>query len=1150
MTILKQITDIEHIGGDIYNINNAIKFKDVVITGYPKPNRYHLCATLKTPILYIVNDILEARAAYENLMELNKKVALLPEKYDTLTYKHAVLNITLGERIKALYDIYSGQADIIIATIESCLYYYTRAEKFLEHTLSLSVGGEFDYKHIISMLVKMGYKREDVVEERGNFSIKGDVLDIFMINQTSIIRIISFDDTIESIKSYAADTMETLDEINDILILPTSDLIVDKEEQIKAVHMLQNSVKNKKVNDNIKEIAEELTLRAEGEPIGEHLWYLTPYLNNALSTIGDIIKPNTLVFYDECRLLDDKLKLVINEHNSRVVKLTESGEVTYDHTRTILSKENLYKRLSAFRKIATMPPDAINPIFYEYKLFNLKTGTIPQYFMKRDVLLQDLKSFRISEYIVIICCGDINKARFYAESLSRDDIACSVVKNDEINTPLTSGIFITDLKIKKGFYIHSAKTVVLGCEDVMRISKQSNTTRSKRTPFTIPNTGDYVVHETHGIGLCEGIQRVKSADSERDYIVIGYKNNDKLYVPVENMDSLSRYSGSDNKPSIHKLGGREFEKVKSQVKSKIKKMAIDLLELYAMRSKLKGYKYMPDTEWQEDFNEMFPYTPTPDQDKAIEEVNNDLECGKIMDRLLCGDVGFGKTEVALRAAFKVAIEGKQVAFLAPTTILAMQHFNTLRERFETFTLKTALICRLKNDKEIKQSLKAMEQGDVSIVVGTHRLLSKDVKFKDLGLIILDEEQRFGVEHKERLKSIRNSVNVLSMSATPIPRTLNMAMSGIRDISLLETPPLERLPVQTFVTEYREGLVIDAINREINRGGQVFILYNRVDTIYSYSHRLSELIDNAVIRVAHGQMDRIELENNIADFYKKTANVLVCTTIIENGIDLPDANTLIVLDSDRLGLSELYQLRGRVGRSNRLAYAYFTVRAGKLISEEATKRLNALMEYTEFGSGFKIAMRDLEIRGAGNVLGREQHGNIVKVGYEMYCAMLEESVAELKGKQADSFHAYETEMQIDTSAYVQEDYADLVGGKMRLYRKVSEIKSEEDKQRLIAELKKQTHAIPDTLMSLINISLIKHKAGLIGASKVIINRRLFKLIFKGNKCLSHNELMREISNKKNICVLNIGSDITLDFNIKGGIYDKMNYLNRFLDEVLN
>ena len=632
-------------------------------------------------------------------------------------------------------------------------------------------------------------------------------------------------------------------------------------------------------------------------------------------------------------------------------------------------------------------------------------------------------------------------------------------------------------ELDHGFILHDCKLAVVGSGDIFTKPVTKHIRRRRGDMFSAPEIGDYAVHEKHGVGRITGTKKIETGDGIKEYISIAYRGGDVLYVPVEQMDILSKYVG-EGQPTLSKIGGADFERVKERVRASIKKLAFDLKLLYAERSEKKGYRFPENAAMMEEFENAFAYEETPDQLTSIEEIKADMCSDKVMDRLLCGDVGYGKTEVALRAIYLCVLGGKQAALMCPSTILSEQHYNTACERFREFGVRVEKLNRFRTAKEQEKTLQELKEGKIDLIVGTHRLLSDDVKFYDLGLLVLDEEQRFGVEHKEKIKNVKNTIDCLTMTATPIPRTLHMSLAGIRDISTINTPPTKRLPVQTYVVEETETLIRDAVVREITRGGQVFILYNRVESISAFTGKICEIVPEAKVTYAHGRMDKNTLEGNVFAFYKGEKNVLVTTTIIENGIDLPNANTIIVIDADRLGISQLYQLRGRVGRGSRLASAYFTFKPNKVMTSDAAERLKAIMQFTELGSGFKIAMRDLEIRGAGNVLGAEQHGHMDKVGYELYSKLLKE---ELTGESQ-----FSAELDIHAEAYIPETYIESSAGRMDCYKQIAEIRSVEDYKRVLGSIEENYGPMPDEVLNLMIIAVLKSYAATFNIKKIVVD----------------------------------------------------------------
>jgi len=732
---------------------------------------------------------------------------------------------------------------------------------------------------------------------------------------------------------------------------------------------------------------------------------------------------------------------------------------------------------------------------YQYKaIFNFTTKTTVGFHGKVEYLYDDLAAWRRDGATVVILAGNRARGENLAGVLNDKGIACRFVTG--VPEFEKGEVIVARGELRKGFEYPQIGFVLISDQEIFensrkkRARKIENTNRIKS--YTDINVGDYVVHQTHGIGQYAGIQKMVVGGVTKDYLKIQYQGTDSLYVPVDQMDMLYKYVGSTEKQlKLNKLGGTDWTKTKAKVKNSTKDMAKQLVALYAEREKTRGFAFSSDTPWQRDFEDTFLYSETDDQLRSIEEVKQDMENIKPMDRLLCGDVGYGKTEVALRAAFKAATDSKQVAYLCPTTILAMQHYDTFVRRMENFPIKIQMLSRFRTPAQQKTILKQLKTGEIDIIIGTHRILQKDLEFKDLGLLIIDEEQRFGVADKERLKEMKKNVDVLSMTATPIPRTLHMAMISVRDMSLLETPPENRYPVQTYVLEQSEAILVDAMKKELSRGGQVFYLYNRVQGIYRTAQWIQKMIPEAAVAVGHGKMKENELEDIMYDMVNGKTDILVCTTIIETGLDIPNANTIIIENADRMGLAQLYQLRGRVGRSNRSAYAYLTYRKDGVLSDTAEKRLRAIKEFTEFGSGFKIAMRDLEIRGAGNILGSEQHGHMDAVGYDMYCKLLKESVDEVRGVR--TAENTEVAIDVDMDAYIPENYIASHGQRIEIYKKIAALENEEDVSEITDELIDRFGDVPQAVSNLIEIAAVKAAA-----------RRawVYEISAKGNKAVLH------------------------------------------------
>jgi len=830
---------------------------------------------------------------------------------------------------------------------------------------------------------------------------------------------------------------------------------------------------------------EELISNLCAKSDGQHKSFALPYVTHG--RLLDFCGAATVVI-DECKRSYDAMETYYSEHKQRFTSLYEKGEVLSGFFGQVLKPEDAIKGMG--RAIAFHAVTSTNRFFNPEELFNFKAMPTPRYTGKRDMLITDVQNWLHSGYKIAILCG---------EGPLRDSIRDSFAeKYIAYGGDYDAQLAVTNESAVAGEILHDLKLAVIGTNDLVAKKNESPRVKKRNSFLGEPKIGEYVVHEVHGVGLCEGITPMTIGKATRDYVVILYAGGDKLYVPIENLDVLTRYV-SGGTPKLNKMGGADFAKQKAKVRESVKKLAFDLKELYAERFKANAHRYSEDDSLLREFEKGFEHAETDDQLKAVADSINDLKSGKIMDRLLCGDVGYGKTEVALRVAFKVIAEGKQVAFMSPTTVLAKQHYDTVVKRMEEFGVNVGRLTRFDSASEIRTTLEKLRLGKLDMVVGTHRILSKDVIFSDLGLLILDEEQRFGVGDKEKIKNLKRQVNVLTLSATPIPRTLHMSMVGIRDMSLLETPPMSRLPVQTYVTEYSDALVVDAIMREAGRNGQTFVVYNRVERMPEFASRIARLVPDLKITVAHGQMPETLLEKAIDEFTSGQSDVLISSTIIENGIDIPRANTIIVVDADRMGLSQLYQLRGRVGRSDRSAYAFFTFQANKILSSEAMERLEAIGKYTELGSGFKIAMRDLEIRGAGNILGAEQHGHMEKVGYDMYCSILGEVLAEMDGKEIKPLR--EVRMSVDYSTFIPDGYITDREWKLKLYSKISRVASIAERDAVINELTDMYGPVPQSVRNLISVAFIKNLAGLVDASSVVMNKRESLVVFDKVKDIS-------------------------------------------------
>ena len=980
------------------------------VFGVSDPLKYLLAGLTPFPVVYVTADGVSAQKAADNIAALTgKQTEVLAAKDEVLLYRKALTKDSLFKRLKGVNALQNG-CDVVAAEIDALIQLFPKSLP----TITLTEGEDFDFTSLPSLLTKIGYTRVFEVETKGVFALRGDILDIYPVNADHPVLVDFFGDTVEKIKPYDLITGDRLPSEPTLTILSATDVIVTEKDSQTIRATLVNSAKKFKTSESYtraQAIADEIS---SGETIDTS--FVLPLLENSVDFFS-ILPENTVLIFDEGKILWDKFNALYKEHEERFQRLQTGGEAFDFSVRQYVNKEEFLNKLQTVRRVA-MQTFIGNPFFLQpLKTFNFTATPTTKYLNSVPTLLTDVNNWLRGGYRVLLYCGDNAHASKMAEAFGEQYVSTSKLTDKLADL---KGVCILEERLDKGLVLHDCKLAVIGTGDLYTKTQATRRLRRKRGDmFSAPEVGDFVVHETHGIGKAVGMQKIETTDGIKEYLAVSYKDGDMLYVPAECMDVLSKYVGDSN-PGLSKIGGVEFERVKARVRASLKRMAFDLKKLYAERAENYGYAFPENPVFMQEFEGAFPYELTLDQACSVQEIKKDMCSNKVMDRLLCGDVGFGKTEVAFRAVFLCILAGKQAALMCPSTVLCTQHFNTALARFSDFGATVACLNRFNSPTEQQRVLEGLQNGTIDFVIGTHRLLSEDVKFKDLGLLVLDEEQRFGVEHKEKLKNLRKNIDCLTMTATPIPRTLHMSLSGIRDISTIQTPPSERLPVQTYVVEETETLIRDACIRELSRGGQVFLLYNRVESIFTFAARIKQILPEAKISVAHGRMDKTTLENAVLDFYGGKSDILITTTIIENGIDLPNANTIIVIDSDRLGISQLYQLKGRVGRGSRLAHAYFTYKAERVMTDNASARLRAIMEFTELGSGYKLAMRDLEIRGAGNVLGAEQHGHMDKVGYELYSKLLKE---ELTGESQTV-----AELDIRVNAYIPEGYIESAAGR--------------------------------------------------------------------------------------------------------------------------
>lgn len=1138
---LEELLSLRSLGGDfaeLYDFVNAGKSCAAVALG--PSERAHIATHLGRFVLYVVPDSPTQNMMFERISGFCPSALVLDPKDDLLIYRKAFQHSRITARLKVLAAMVRGEAGCVITTPQALAEYYPDPKRLLDSILHVKTGDTLDLMDLTDKLTEMGYVREARADEKSSFSLAGDTLVVFPPDSDLPVRISFWGDEVESIKLYDPESMITVAEKNEMEIFPCNDLLLTEKEWTAALDKAGKESAKGKAKSGERRGAILADLEAAGRRDQGGQWLL-PFYKNTRVNLTAYLPENSLIALEEDGLIVDKLGLYLEEHAQRVKALSEDGETLPAHAKILFGADDIRRMIAPFAKTAFYSITSTARLFDPQRIFKLRCSPLSDYTLNYKALYNDLRNFRSGGVNVILCMGDSRTAHTIADSLNGEEILCRY----EDEPSQGSAIHVTPLRLNRGVCYPGCKLAIIGRDDIIRRSGGRITTRARAT-FSVPKMGDYVVHDVHGIGRCVGIRRMAMRDSERDYISIEYAGGAMLYVPIDQTERLSRYSGSEKAPKLSKLGGKDFEKLKESVKKSLREMATNLVKLYAERMQVKGFKYSPDTSIQTEFEQSFEYEDTPDQTRATQEIKADMERGIVMDRLLCGDVGYGKTEVALRAVFKTVTDGKSAVILAPTTVLARQHYNTASARFAPYGLKVELLTRFQSKEEIKASLDRLATGKSLIAVATHRILGKDVRFYDLGLLVLDEEQRFGVEQKEKLKLVKKNVNVLTLSATPIPRTLNMALTGIRDISVLETPPKNRLPVQTYVTELTDALLKDAISREIARGGQVYVLFNRVQGIEHMADKIASLVPEAKIVVGHGQMDSVTLEDALRAFYNRQANVMVCTTIIENGVDVEGANTLIVCDADKLGLAQLYQLRGRVGRRDRMAYAYFTTDPSHVITTDAVKRLKSLMDYTELGSGFKIAMRDLEIRGAGNVLGREQHGHIEKVGYDMYCKLLAECVDELRGVKGEDVEA---EVTVDADAYLDSRYIADVDDKLKVYREISELSSREEADGLLKKLSVTYGKPPEELENLVTIGLIRSLACKVGIEKVVIPARGGSMTFADGRIYRDEGYLEAISSFGGKVSVTAEDKPRLVFDkFAGGVKEKMKTAEEILTKI--
>ena len=1084
--------------------------------------------------LVVTYDDTRAKEIYDDLRSFTSRVWLYPAK-DLLFYSADIHgNLMARQRIAVLRRLMEDREGVVVTTMDGLMDHLLPLKYLREQSITVESGQVIDLDAWKERLIAMGYERVAQVDGMGQFSIRGGIVDIFPLTEEVPVRIELWDDEVDSIRTFDLESQRSVEQLENITIYPAAEVVLSADQLAAGIRRLEKEEKTyeKALREQHKPeeahrihtiIGELRSGLDEGWRIGGLDAYIRYFCPDTVSFLEYFPQGESVIFLDEPARLKEKGETVELEFRESMVHRLEKGYLLPGQTELLYPAAEILARMQKPYAVMLTGLDQKLPGMKVNQKFSIDVKNVNSYQNSFEILIKDLTRWKKEGYRVILLSASRTRASRLASDLREYDLRAYCPDGQEgesgnaggegsgsadtgnpgaVNTSVRKvrpgEILVTYGNLHRGFEYPLLKFVFITEGDMFGVEKKRK--RRKKTnyqgkaiqSFTELSVGDYVVHEEHGLGIYKGIEKVERDKVIKDYIKIEYGDGGNLYLPATRLESIQKYAGAEaKKPKLNKLGGTEWNKTKTRVRGAVQEIAKDLVKLYAARQEKAGFQYGTDTVWQREFEELFPYDETDDQMDAIDAVKKDMESRRIMDRLICGDVGYGKTEVALRAAFKAVQDSKQVVYLVPTTILAQQHYNTFVQRMKDFPVRVDMLSRFCTPARQKRTLEDLRKGMVDIVIGTHRVLSKDMQFKDLGLLIIDEEQRFGVAHKEKIKHLKENVDVLTLTATPIPRTLHMSLAGIRDMSVLEEPPVDRTPIQTYVMEYNEEMVREAINRELARNGQVYYVYNRVTDIDEVAGRVQALVPDAVVTFAHGQMREHELERIMADFINGEIDVLVSTTIIETGLDIPNANTMIIHDADRMGLSQLYQLRGRVGRSNRTSYAFLMYKRDKLLREEAEKRLQAIREFTELGSGIKIAMRDLEIRGAGNVLGAEQHGHMEAVGYDLYCKMLNQAVLALKGETLEE-DSYDTVVECDIDAYIPGRYIKNEYQKLDIYKRISAIETEEEYMDMQDELMDRFGDIPRSVENLLKIASIRALAHQAYVTEVVINRQEVRL----------------------------------------------------------
>lgn len=1074
--------------------------------------------------LVVTYDDTRAKEIFDDFSYFEPNTWLYPAR-DLLFYSSDIHgNLLTRQRMQVFKHLLEDEGGVVVTTVDGLMDHLLPLSRIKESCLNIMVGQTLDMEEIKHLLTGMGYERMGQVDGMGQFSVRGGILDVFPLTEEVPVRIELWGDEVDSIRSFDAESQRSIQQMDEVTIYPAAELILtkkdieegilcleaDEKKQEKAFRDQKKPEEAQRIRRAVGELVESLKEGFDVQTLDAYIRYFcrdTVSFLDYMKEVGDRVTlvssgaagkasekkqaAGLALILDEPQRMKEKAETVETEFRESMSHRLEQGYILPGQADLLFSSKTVLAECHTSHSIFMTGLDQRLPGMTPKAKYSLTGKNLNSYQNSFELLIKDLTRWKKDGYRVILLSASRTRASRLAGDLREYDLRAFCP--EDAGRPVAPGeIMVTYGKLHKGFEYPLIKFVVItegdmfGVEKRKKKRKKYNYEGKKISSFSELSVGDYVVHESHGLGIYKGIEKIEQDHVIKDYIKVEYGDGGNLYLPATRLEGIQKYAGADAKvPKLNKLGGTEWTKTKTKVRTAVREIARELVELYAARQDAEGFQYGPDTVWQKEFEEMFPYDETDDQLTAIDDTKRDMESKKIMDRLICGDVGYGKTEIALRAAFKAVQEEKQVVYLVPTTILAQQIYNTFVQRMKDFPVRVDMMSRFRTPGEMKKTVEGLKKGYVDIIVGTHRVLSKDVQFKNLGLLIVDEEQRFGVTHKEKIKQMKQNVDVLTLTATPIPRTLHMSLIGIRDMSVLEEPPVDRVPIQTYVMEYNDEMIREAIHRELGRGGQVYYVYNRVNNIDEVANHVASLVPDANVAFAHGQMNEHQLEKIMLDFINGDIDVLVSTTIIETGLDIPNANTMIIQDADRLGLSQLYQIRGRIGRSNRTSYAFLMYKRDKMLKEDAEKRLQAIREFTELGSGIKIAMRDLEIRGAGNILGAEQHGHMEAVGYDLYCKMLNEAVIALKGGQEEE-ETFETVVDCDIDAFIPDGYIKNEYLKLDVYKRISAIETDDEYMDMQDELIDRFGDIPKSVDNLLRVAELKAMAHRAYVTEVDIN----------------------------------------------------------------